>query len=244
MVVHIKYKIIGGIWMPSAWVVGSMVIRTSLLLLIVSFIVGIIVYYIFSPLDKKERKQHLDWITTLLVVFIISLWIGKGIKQYSILFSHPLSVIVYPADRWVFYIAVALLVGYIILMKFWKDKGNLNDLYAGLYILFTAQFVYEFIHYIAEEQTGYIWLVFLYGMLVALLVFLNQREEKLMIASGLMGICSIGNILYGLFYEGTLFHFYTDVWFWSVWLVISVRLFVFARQREMHKPTLKEEAKG
>lgn len=230
--------------MPSAWVLGPMVIRTSLLLLLVSFIVGVVVYYIFSPLEKKERKQHLDWITTLLVVFIISLWIGKGVKQYGLLFSHPLSVVVYPADRWVFYIAIALLLGYIILMKLWKDKGNLNDLYAGLYILFTAQFVYEFIYYIAEEQTGYIWLVFLYGLLVASLVFLNQRAEKLMIASSLIAVCSVGNIIYGLFYEATLFHFYTDIWFWAVCLVISAGLFMVARQRELNKPSLKEEARG
>lgn len=72
--------------MPTAWVFMSIVI------ILICFIVGYIFFYVTSPLTIHAKKQQLEEITSLMINFIIFIWIGKLTLNIKMFVSDPLAV--------------------------------------------------------------------------------------------------------------------------------------------------------
>lgn len=122
--------------MPSAWMIGSLVIKSDLVVLIGSFIVGFLFFWFMSPTQKWNKKKWIEEASNLLVVFVITLWIGKIFTNLHSFISDPISILAYPSDSKAFYIAVLLTVIFESYRKTKRDKQVIDLLYTFLNIFF------------------------------------------------------------------------------------------------------------
>src|SRR5690625_3372838 len=136
--------------MPAVWMFMSIII------LIVSFIAGFIFFYVTSSLTNHVKKKQLGEITSLLIDFIILIWIGKLILNINVFIRDPLAVLAYPSNSKAFYIAVLLLILHI----GYQVKRHKLEIKALLFsfvpVFLVASFVYEFIQIVwrSEEHTS------------------------------------------------------------------------------------------
>lgn len=61
----------------------------SIGIIIISFVVGLIFFYMISYLSKEQRKAQIEEIVSQLINFIIFIWIGKIILNFSIFIKDP-----------------------------------------------------------------------------------------------------------------------------------------------------------
>ncbi|MBM7573255.1 hypothetical protein [Aquibacillus albus] len=54
--------------MPSAWLIGPLVIKSELVVLIGSFLLGIVFFRFISPNSKLETKKRIDGLVNLFIV--------------------------------------------------------------------------------------------------------------------------------------------------------------------------------
>src|SRR5690625_1979708 len=92
-------------------------------IIVISFIVGFAFFYITSPLQKELKKAQLEEMFSQLVNFIIFIWVGKIIWNFSIFINDPLAILAYPSNSDAFYIAI-LLSAILLFYKNWKKKLN------------------------------------------------------------------------------------------------------------------------
>src|SRR5690625_4872518 len=84
--------------------------RISPILIIgVSFIAGFIFFYIFSNLHKTEKKEHIQEITSLIINFIIFIWIAKILLNFNLLIKDPFAGLAYPSNSNSFYLAIVFI---------------------------------------------------------------------------------------------------------------------------------------
>lgn len=204
--------------MPSAWVVGPLVIQSTLAVLITSLLFGVVIYFLFGQVSYLEKKRNVDDFTTILVIFILSLWIAKFITNASLALKFPMAVLVYPADRWAFYLGLVLAFIYIRFI-FMKKRDKMNELMITMFIiLMSAQFIYKFIYYVLERTPQLIWGMILYGLLLSLSIMWQHKQSN-MILGCLIIILGLGNLIQTIFTRVTFFHFYTD---WPFWLIVLI----------------------
>src|SRR5690625_3925685 len=76
--------------------------------LVVSFIIGLIFFYVIHPDEKAIKKQQLEEVSSQLINFVIFIWIGKIISHIQLFVQDPLAVLAYPSDATAFYTATIL----------------------------------------------------------------------------------------------------------------------------------------
>src|SRR5699024_7227882 len=87
----------------------STTVLTFSLILIGSFIAGLLFTYITSIASKTTRKKQLDAIISIVINLIIYIWIGKILANISLFIEDPFAVLAYPSDGKALAIALALL---------------------------------------------------------------------------------------------------------------------------------------
>src|SRR5690625_1095176 len=88
-------------------------------IIVISFIVGFAFFYITSPLQKELKKAQLEEMFSQLVNFIIFIWVGKIILNFSIFIDDPLAILAYPSNSEAFYLAV-LFSAILLFYKSWQ----------------------------------------------------------------------------------------------------------------------------
>lgn len=228
--------------MPSAWVIGPIVLQSTLAVLIVSLILGVIVYFVFGQAKYLAKKQHVDDFMTMLIVFILSLWVAKFITNFTYAFQFPLAVLVYPADRWALYVGIVLAFLYMRFV-FMKKHSSIKELILTTFIiLISAQFIYKFVYYIMERSSDLIWGMTLYGLLLSLSLIWQQKQFSVYFLGYIMTILGLGNLILASFTRVTFFHFFTDWVFWLVILLIGTFFIILnARKNRRASVSLKTE---
>ncbi|MDL4839673.1 hypothetical protein [Aquibacillus rhizosphaerae] len=216
--------------MPSAWLIGPLVIKSELVVLIGSFLLGIVFFRFVSPYSNLETKKWIDGLVNLFIVFVISLWIGKIITNLSIFINDPLPILAYPSDSKAFYVAVALSIVYG-KFKLAKEYHQVIDvLFAWLIVFFTASFVYGFVQMIFGAA-AFSWQYL--GLHVLLLILFVLQQDKLskenLVFTGLLS-WSIGQWLLALFSRTTVFQFNLSHWFYAVVLIVSVIITIYGKK--------------
>ncbi|UOQ94730.1 hypothetical protein MUO14_07245 [Halobacillus shinanisalinarum] len=216
--------------MPSAWIIGPFVIKSSIIIVVGSFIVGFIFFRLSSPFSKLETKQRSDEMISLLIVFVISLWIGKILVNFSTFLSDPRAILAYPSDSRAFYIAVLFTMVYGEFKMVDHYQKLLDLLFSFMYIFLSASFVYEFVQITwggGEDVWGYL------GLLVTLLIILILLQSKATIAKltfvSILG-WSLGQWVLSTFYQTSVFHYYLDQWFYSVIFISSLFLILYRKR--------------
>jgi len=213
--------------MPSAWMIMSIGI------VIISFIVGMIFYYLVSPLSTSIKKEQLEQILSYTINLVIYIWVGKILINIQAFMSDPLAVLAYPSNSGALYIAVCLLAVNV-LYNIWKKNFDVNGwLQAFAPVLLASSFTYEFIHLIQKESTFRLsYLILLMALLIVFILFQERLRAdilpSLLLAIWAAGLCGLSIILPYI----TIFGYTIHIWFSLVLLVTFVCLgyYIYRKQ--------------
>lgn len=146
-------------------------IQSSIAIIILSLSMGFLTYYLLSDLAKEKKKIYMEEIVGQLINFVIYIWVGKIILNFTTFIVDPLAILSYPSNSNAFYLAVLLSV-VTIMIQYKRGRIDVLSFFnAFTHIFLTASFVYEFMQVIWNNNTysiGYIGLVAL--LIVAFLV--------------------------------------------------------------------------
>lgn len=110
--------------MPSAYLLGPLVIKSSLIIVLISFIIGTLFFYLTSPDERKTKKQNLTTITDFLLVYMVSIIGAKIVLHFDIFLKNPIVVLAFPSNSHAYYLASIVMVGYL----FWLVKRKKLDI--------------------------------------------------------------------------------------------------------------------
>lgn len=216
--------------MPSAWLIGPLVIKSELVILLASFIVGFILFRLISSYSTIVTKQQMDEVVNVLIVFVIALWIGKIATNFSTFITDPISILAYPSDSVAFYIASILSVIYVQIKTKRAYHQVIALLYSFLVVFFTASFTYEFIQMIVG--TAAYTLPYL-GLLVLLLILFVLKQDKLaedkLVFIGLV-TWSLGQWILSIFSEASVFQFHLSHWFYGSISLAVILLCIYRKK--------------
>lgn len=212
--------------MPSAWLLGPFVIKSELVIIIGSFIIGFIYSYFFSPFSKTERRQYVEEVQNLFLMFILSLFIGKVILKFSLILRDPIAVLAYPSNSKAFYIALCLtaVFGFYRVHWFKCDLCRLRLLFVSFTVFLSASFSYELIYYWLDTR-DYSWLliVFLATLIVTVRIAYQWLCLQKVTAILILG-WSVGQWVIAVVYKTAVFHFQVNSMFYVIIAIIGLIL--------------------
>ena len=212
---------------------GLSSIQSSIAIIILSLSMGFLTYYLLSDLAKEKKKIYMKEILGQLINFVIYIWIGKIILNFSTFIVDPLAILSYPSNSNAFYLAVLLSVITILIQTKRGKIDILPFLNAFTHIFLTASFVYEFMQIIWNKNTyliGYMGLVAL--LIVGFVVmrgFVSPHWLNLLIFLG----WTIGSLGLAVTMPIMMVFGYTMApWFLVLLLIICCLLMVFQKKKE------------
>ncbi|MEH6944612.1 hypothetical protein [Bacillus sp. JJ722] len=216
--------------MPSAWLIGSFVIKSSIVVLIASFIVGLIFFRFTSLYTKLETKQRIDEVVSLLIAFVASLWIGKILINFSTFLSDPRAILAYPSDSKAFYIAVFFTIIYAKYRLIRNFHHFLDNLLSFMIVFLSSSLVYEFIYIIwggSVHTWGYL------GLLVILLTLVTVLQGSIpayKLASITLFGWSLGQLILSIFSSTAVFQFNLNSSFYIIIFICSILLIIYRKR--------------
>ncbi|WP_404454193.1 hypothetical protein [Oceanobacillus kapialis] len=161
-------------------------VHISIGVMLLSFSIGFLAYYVISEDVKKGQKKILMGETlNQLVNFVIYIWLGKVLLNIPLFIKDPLAVLAYPSNSHAFYFAILVSVIALII----KTKRGKMDvvpfLHTFIHIFLFSTFIYEFIQFVWYDNRysiAYMGLMVL--LIVALLLtrrFLSVKWQNVFI---------------------------------------------------------------
>lgn len=204
----------------------------SIGIIILSIIGGLVFFYMTSNLSKEHKKAQLEEMSSQLVNFIIFIWLGKIILNFSIFIKDPLAILAYPSNSEAFYLAV-LFSAILLIYKSWRGKFDvLYFITSFLPVFLMASFMYEFIQLILGNNTYSFENLTLSTILLVLFLLISDRlTSRTLIITMLTG-WSAGFLL--LAYTQpfvTLFGYIMAPWFIGVFFIMNLVIFIISKQR-------------
>lgn len=173
-------------------------------------------------------KGFVSRAVSLFVDFIVFLWIGKIVGNFSLLIRDPVAVLAYPAGSHAFYIAVGL-TAVSLLYRRKRETYSAGFKVFLLQILYLSAFFYEFLQYFYARHDSVVLNLLLYGMLAANVILFRLSGRQAIRLSLLLW--SIGAIvilqIVGLI---TMFGIVLSPWFVLLLSFIVVSL-TFTKQK-------------
>lgn len=205
--------------MPFTWIMKTIGV------LVLSLLAGVFFYYVTSPLNHPQKKQQIEKVLSLIINFIIFIWLGKIVLNVPVFIKDPLAVLAYPSNAHAFYTAVLFLlinIGY----RTWKHQFKLLDWMAAFVPMFlAASFTFEFFQYIDLGHELYLrQMIFLMCLLIVYLLMQGKISE---IRSALLTITlwALGQFILSIIFPlATLFEYQMKPVFNLVLLLIFTAL--------------------
>lgn len=214
-----------------------MVITSNLIpisIIVLSFTAGFISFYIMSDLPKDQKKRQTEELISQLANFVIFIWLGKIILNFSIFLKDPLAILAYPSNSDSFYIAV-LSIGIVLVYKSFRKKMNvLSFIESFLPVFLVASFVYEFIQFVWNNNPyAFGYLILLSVLLILYLLLYKRMTASLLIMVMLIG-WSLGMwILTSIQPFVTVFGYIMDQWFVGVFFMLSFVILIYRRKGDV-----------
>ncbi|RKQ30807.1 hypothetical protein D8M06_15410 [Oceanobacillus halophilus] len=192
-------------------------------IMVFSFIIGLITFYMMSDLSKKEKKEQVEEIISQLINFVIFIWIGKIILNISIFIEDPLAILAYPSDSRAFYFSV-LLSGFVLFYKYKKKQMDIvTFIHSFIHVFLVASFLYEFIQFVWNDNAFSFGNMVVIVILMVIFLFMQGYVSNYMAFFTILVLWSIGMFLLSLIQPYiTVFGYMIDVWFVGVFLLINV----------------------
>lgn len=198
-----------------------------------SIMIGLGTFYVISDLSKQKRREHIEGIVSQLINFILYIWVGKIILNFSVFIKDPLAILAYPSSSHAFYFAI-LLSTLVYLLKS-KDafKNDPRFIESLVFVSLVTVFVYEFIQLVWNSNAYAFGTLIVVGFL--LILFISLREK---IAFSTLLIVTItawsGGMMLLAFIQPivTLFGYIITPWFVGLFYLISMFIIINKRRRE------------
>lgn len=207
-------------------VIASKLIPISIIVL--SFAVGIISFYVMSDLPKEQKKKQIEDLISQLVNFVIFLWLGKIILHFSIFIEDPLAILAYPSNSDSFYLAV-LFIAIVLAYKSIRKKMNVTVFMESfLHVFLIASFFFEFIQLIWNDNTYAFGYLILLAVLLVLFFLIHERlAASLTIMIMLIGWSAGVLVLTFIQPFVTVFGYIMEPWFLIVFFIINISIIIF-----------------
>lgn len=207
-------------------------VLTSIGIIVVSFIFAFIFYYVVSPLSKQKKKKMIEDMLSLLINFVIFVWVGKILLHLPLFVRDPLAVLAYPSHSQAFYVALFLTVVHLI-YKVIRHQLNVWPLWIAFVPIFlSASFIYEFIQIVWFGNT--IAWPYLGLLLILLISFIggHDRWSEGTTTFTLMIGWNIGKVILAVVLPFTTVFGYTmSIWFLLTLLIAHSLWFLYYRRK-------------
>ncbi|WP_229683127.1 hypothetical protein [Virgibacillus oceani] len=196
-------------------------------LIVISLVVGFISFYMMSDLSKEKKKRHVEEMSSQLINFIIFIWLGKVILNFSIFLKDPLAILAYPSNSEAFYLAVLFTA----LLLVYKSKRQRLDVQAFiesfLHVFLVASFVYEFIQLVWNNNTYSFGYLVLLAVLLVLFFLIRGHITAGTLITTILTVWSAGVFLLILMRPFiTVFGYILAPWFMGLFFIISLIIII------------------
>lgn len=192
-------------------------------ILVLSIGAGLAAFYFWSDLPKKKKRAHINEMASQLINFIIFIWIGKILLNFSLFLSDPFAVLAYPSDAKAFYVAIVFITLLFIYKAFRKKENIFPIIESFLPVFLVSSFVYEFIELIVKDNPYAFGSIILYSILIALYYFLQKRIRSEILFIVLITFWSVCMVLLLAFLPFvSIFGYSVGYGFVGLFLVISI----------------------
>lgn len=206
---------------------GPLVIKSSLVFLILSFVIAFLYFWVSSSLSKETKKELLNQVESIIITFIISIYIGKMVFHIDILLSDPVAILAYPSNSNAFYIATLLTIIYSFIKM--KTKTLEGVLYAFLQVFISASFVFEFFFLVLGDNGNILYFVILVLLLVTA-ILLQDKLTPVTISSFTIITWSLGQlVVVSLYGQASIFQFTISPWYFFVSLLIGFLVLILKK---------------
>lgn len=212
----------------------SITVLKSIGILIASFLVGVVVFYLVSNDEKEEKKKQIEKVISLAINFVIYVWLGKIILKLNIFLKDPLAVLAYPSTSQAIYVATLFLIINLLYRKFRHKEEIAPIMYAFIPIFLSASFMYEFLQVVVEKQPyNNLYLYLVTGLTLGYILFYGKMRMYLL--SYLFGFSLlIGQLLLTLLNNTTIFGYpLLPVYFGVLIIIVITSIITELRKRKV-----------
>ncbi len=201
-------------------------------IIVASIVAGFLSFYIISNLPKETKKKQIEELTSQFINFIIFIWLGKIIVNFSTFIKDPLAVLAYPSDSNAFYLAV-LFSGILLVYK--TKRKQLDGrifIHAFLHVFLVASFSFEFIQLVWNNNHLALGYLILLAMLLVFLFVFNDKLTATKLSVILFILWTSGVILLSFFQPFvTVFGYNVSPVFAGILFIISLS-YLLLKQRK------------
>lgn len=143
---------------------------------IISLLIGVAAFYfIVSDESKRQRKQHVEEMTSQFINLVIYIWLSKILLKLPLFIKDPMSVLAYPSSASAFYLAL-LFSAFTIAWKAKRHPFNvLAFSHAVMQVFLLSSITYEFIQMVWNHHPyslGYMTL-----LVILFISYVSMRER-------------------------------------------------------------------
>lgn len=149
----------------------------SIAFIVLSVAIGFGYFYLISPSEWGAKKKQLDETVSLLINFVIYMWLGKIVVNLSTFINDPIAVLAYPSNAKAFYVATIFLIINIIYKNRRSNLQIKQYLYLFVAIFITSTFTYEFLQWNINGVRHNLWLL-IFITIILLVVTLNRNMTE------------------------------------------------------------------
>ncbi|MEK3981408.1 hypothetical protein MKY37_20565 [Psychrobacillus sp. FSL K6-2836] len=208
-------------------------IQSSIAIIILSFSMGFLTYYFISDLAKEKKKIHMEETLDQLINFVIFIWVGKIILNFSIFIVDPMAILSYPSNSLAFYLAALFSVITIVIQSKRRRIDVLPFFNAFIQIFLVTSFVYEFTQIIWNGNTYSIGYMGLVALLLVVFVIMRDHVSPHWLNLFIFLGWTIGSL--GLAVKMPImmvFGYTLAPWFLVLMLLISCLLIIYQKKKE------------
>ncbi len=201
-------------------------------IIVASIVAGFLSFYIISNLPKETKKKQIEELTSQFINFIIFIWLGKIIVNFSTFIQDPLAVLAYPSDSNAFYLAV-LFSGILLVYKTKrKQLDGQTFIHVFLHVFLVASFSFEFIQLVWNNNHLALGYLILLAMLLVFLFVFNDKLTATKLSVILFILWTSGVILLSFFQPFvTVFGYNVSPVFAGILFIISLS-YLLLKQRK------------
>lgn len=205
----------------------SITVIKSIGIIVFSFVIGL-AYNYSQASDRIKAKKNLEEATSIIINFVIYLWLGKIIVNLPKFIEDPLAILAYPSNSMAFYLATLFtVINLIINVK--KEKQGCKDYLTTLVsVLLVSAFVYEFSLIIQGISLG----IYHFSLLLGLILFdlfVKLDEDKKMLY--ILQLWAVGQIILSLVLPFTTLFGYTV--HAAYFILILIGTFVLKQKKDV-----------
>lgn len=208
-------------------------VMLSMIVVIISFIAGGVAYYIFSEQRRREKVKIMEEIASVLINYVLFIWLAKVILNFSLFIREPLTILAYPATAEAFYLAFVFSAGLFIYHSGKKnaDQGDFIKAFSMVFLI--TSIVYELVQFVwNNDESSFGYLLLLSTILIIFLIF-ERRVKIRFLAMVLITLWSAGMLLLFNFYPVvTVFGYIMRPVFVILFFVISNLIVFFTVGKE------------